>query len=165
MQSVFRKWMLAALLSLSLIQCATAAPQRPNEEALIVRIEELLEFVELMTGLRTDTRPRVLFTTRMVIGGLAMGDAYHENHNVIAAAYGNVIFLPTSFELGRDDDVLVHELVHFVQFATGKDGEVRCSSQLEPEAYRVQDAFRAATGSPVRSDPLTVLSLSLCGDE
>lgn len=64
----------------------------------------------------------------------------------------------------RDVATLVHELVHHMQFAAGRDREVECVGQLEPEAYRVGARWLASQGreslDPVNE--LFVLFASLC---
>lgn len=36
---------------------------------------------------------------------------------------------------------LVHELVHYLQYANGQDAQVECRQQLEPLAYKVQKRY------------------------
>ena len=60
--------------------------------------------------------------------------------------------------------VLVHELVHFLQYFDGTWQEVNCKQELEAHAYEVQDAFVDLYGiDPVqKTDPLFALLSSMC---
>ena len=41
---------------------------------------------------------------------------------------------------------LIHELVHAYQYATGRDAEVACKQELEPQAFAIQIAFLQDNG-------------------
>jgi hypothetical protein len=37
--------------------------------------------------------------------------------------------------------ILLHELVHYIQYQTGKDKLVNCVKELEPKAYEIEEAY------------------------
>lgn len=57
------------------------------------------------------------------------------------------IYLPSRFDPDEptDQSRLLHELVHYVQWAHGKD-KGACRGELEVEAHDLQDAWRAERG-------------------
>lgn len=151
----------AAVLSLAfmLATCARApALAQPDRAALDKRVAQLSEFVRLVTGYDMPLAPKIVFRTQEELDRIHFGASYRPDLAGWTGALtsGGVIFLAETFEIGRDDYILAHELVHVMQFDAGKDGD-GCIGRLEPEAYRVQDIFVAATGRGKRSDPFTVL--------
>ena len=60
--------------------------------------------------------------------------------------------------------VLVHELVHFLQYHDGTWQKVQCRQELEAHAYEIQDAYVDLYGiDPVqKTDPLFALLSSMC---
>tara|TARA_B100000965_G_C19364412_1_gene657442 strand:- start:119 stop:655 length:537 start_codon:yes stop_codon:yes gene_type:complete len=60
--------------------------------------------------------------------------------------------------------VLVHELVHFLQYFDGTWQEVECKQQLEMHAYEVQDAYVDLYGidEQQKIDPLFAIISSMC---
>jgi hypothetical protein len=67
-----------------------------------------------------------------------------ETSSVRAAQTGGTIYLPDNFTLGRDDYILLHELVHHLQDESGKRFE--CLAAREREAYALQSRFVQETG-------------------
>ena len=63
--------------------------------------------------------------------------------------------------------VLVHELVHFLQYHDGTYDIVPCRKKLEEHAFEVQDKFVKAHGiDPQQApDPLFSLLVSQCRDQ
>lgn len=57
---------------------------------------------------------------------------------------------------------LVHELVHHLQFQSGK--EFRCTAEMEAEAYKLSDlyAVEVLEDESLKSDPMMVMFLSTC---
>ena len=57
------------------------------------------------------------------------------------------VYLPTNFDVDSQHDVskLLHELVHYVQWANGENKDT-CLGQLEVEAYDLADQWRAEQG-------------------
>lgn len=81
----------------------------------------------------------------------------------------NEIYLRDKPTLHMSDDrfqevVLVHELVHFLQYHDGTWKEVECKQELEIHAYEVQDAYVDLHGIDPKQkiDPLFGLLSSMC---
>lgn len=72
------------------------------------------------------------------------------------------IYLSAALNDKATSEVLVHELVHFLQFRSGRP--YACPGQMEPEAYRVTRAWLAEQGRPDPSDDFMILFASLCTD-
>lgn len=153
----------AALLALAFALAAVAAPAvaRPDADRLAQRVAELSEFVRLATGYAVTAPPKIVFKSQEQLDRTFFGANYTPAlaGHVGALTIGGAIMLSEDFEIGRDDYILVHELTHFMQHESGKD-DGGCASRREPEAYRVQDIFVAATGRGKRSDPFTVLTIA-----
>ena len=60
--------------------------------------------------------------------------------------------------------VLIHELVHFIQYRQGAQDQVNCLNALEKEAYETQALYMAAHDIPMNFDKLTVALRSICWD-
>ncbi len=60
-------------------------------------------------------------------------------------------------------EVLVHELVHFLQYRSGKS--YRCVGEMEAEAYAVTRAWLAERGLPDHHDDVAIFFASKCPDE
>ncbi len=58
--------------------------------------------------------------------------------------------------------VIVHELVHFIQYQQGMQDRVECLNALERDAYRVQALYMEAHGVTKNFDKLTVTLRSMC---
>jgi hypothetical protein len=109
------------------------------------RVEELLHWVGDATGYEVgDLDVTVVFTEPTVINIVAYGVDYSGQTDIGALALGTAILLPHWFRLGRDDDVLVHELTHVLQYSNG--ARFRCLAEREREAYETAAAFVEETG-------------------
>jgi len=75
------------------------------------------------------------------------------------------IYLSTDLDLADEasHEVLVHELVHFLQYRSGKS--FRCFGRMEAEAYAVTRAWLAERGLPDRHDDFAIFFASKCPDE
>ncbi len=73
-----------------------------------------------------------------------------DNPQPEAITAGATIFLPTWFKLGENDDILVHELTHVLQYANA--AKFRCLADRERQAYETQAAFAAQTGIGEKPD-------------
>ncbi len=62
----------------------------------------------------------------------------------------------------RGHAVLLHELVHFVQFRQGHQSKVPCVNALEKDAYELQTAFMEGRGLVPEFDRFTVAVRSAC---
>ncbi len=58
--------------------------------------------------------------------------------------------------------VIVHELVHFIQYQRGMQDRVECLNALERDAYEVQALYMEAHGVEKNFDKLTVALRSMC---
>ena len=58
--------------------------------------------------------------------------------------------------------VIVHELVHFIQYQQGMQDRVECLNALERDAYEVQALYMEAYGVAKNFDKLTVALRSMC---
>lgn len=58
--------------------------------------------------------------------------------------------------------VLVHELVHYLQYRNGLDKSVECIRKLEPAAYAAQTKFLAQHGKGPEFDDMHILLASNC---
>lgn len=58
--------------------------------------------------------------------------------------------------------VLVHELVHFIQYQQGEHDQTACLNALEKDAYEVQALYMETHGIPKNFDKLTVALRSMC---
>lgn len=144
------------------------AHSQPDPQLLNTKIERLMKFSAAVSGLEVKGKPIIKYVTQETLDRLYFGDQYDPSMKgwIGAAAKGGVIYLNQNFKLGRDDYILVHELTHFLQFENQKfhdmSGAARtfdektCPGLVEPEAYRVQDAFVLATGRGQRGVGLKV---------
>lgn len=67
-------------------------------------------------------------------------------------------------EEGYKEAVLVHELVHFLQWINGEYDKVACRQELEKDAFKLQDQYIDEYGLPEenQNDPLFALLVSNC---
>ena len=67
-------------------------------------------------------------------------------------------------EEGYVESVLVHELVHYLQFINGEYKVVECNRELERDAFDLQDKYVTEFGLPEEhlNDPLFALMVSSC---
>jgi hypothetical protein len=90
-------------------------------------------------------------------GGREVAALYEPARNVISLADDLDLATP----LGRS--YLVHELVHALQFAAGRQAEVRCVGLLEAEAYRAQAHYLKDQGERKAANLHTILGLMQAG--
>lgn len=64
------------------------------------------------------------------------------------------------------ETILIHELVHYLQYLNAANLEVKCINELERDAYRIQKEFVDYMGYPEeqKPDPLFAMIISSCGD-
>ena len=109
------------------------------------RSRELLLWVADETGYDLGgTSVTIVVVEPKVINIVAHGTAYVDQMDKTAMAIGSAILLPDWFELGRHDDVLVHELTHVLQHTN--NAQFRCHGEQEREAYETAAAFTEQTG-------------------
>jgi hypothetical protein len=136
---------LAAALLLS-----AAAPSRASvPEGFLERVNELVRWIAARTDYPPELNriPRFVFLSPEAIrhdfsrASLGYSD---ETSSVRAAQTAGTIYLPNNFTVGRDDFILLHELVHHLQDESGKRFE--CLATREREAYALQSQFVLETG-------------------
>ena len=132
-----------------MLACAPASAASPSE-AFLQRVDALVRWIAANSGYAAELKqtPRFVFLTPEAIrhsfsGSSSMGYA-DQTSAVQAAQTRGTIYLPESFALGRDDYILVHELVHHLQDESGK--RFACLAAREREAYVIQTKFVQETG-------------------
>lgn len=116
------------------------------------RIRELITFVEQHSSYHSPGYlPTFRYHSLKEINQTVQGDEYRGT--ITAYAYflrgSDLITLFEGFAFKRDDDVMVHEIVHWLQEING--AEFPCKERREAEAFRIQLAFIEQTGiqSPI----------------
>lgn len=141
-----------------------AAPARGAEPsaAFLDRVDELVRWISAHTGYPPALRrePGFVFlaprTIRHSFSGASLG--YNsETSSVRAAQVRGTIYLPDTFTLGRDDYILLHELVHYLQDESGSTFE--CLATREREAYSLQTKFVDETGVGEKPNDMFMLLL------
>ena len=86
--------------------------------------------------------------------------AIYDNHQ-------NTIYVEGGIDLDSDygNAVLVHELVHYLQFAHGADETANCISELEEDAYRIQAKYMEEQEMIPEFDEFTIRMRSICSLE
>jgi hypothetical protein len=144
-----------------LLACAPARAA-PPEEAFEQRVAELLRWIAAHSDYppAVGRLPAFVFlapdTIRHTFTGAAMGYTA-EMSDVRAALVRGTIYLPDTFTLGRDDYMLLHELVHHLQDESGKD--FACLALREREAYELQTRFVEETGRGEAPNDMFMLML------
>ena len=95
----------------------------------------------------------------------------HRSKRTVLGAYDvhkgvtGTIYLSAELDLADEAShaVLVHELVHFLQYRSGRT--YRCIGHMEAEAYAVTRAWLAARGLPDHHDDVLIFFASKCPDE
>jgi len=148
---------LAALL----LALCVALPARA-ESVLYWKLQELNGWVRDHSEYKSLELPKVVFRSYEELGRMYYGDQYRPDLplKIEAITDGGVIFLEAHWKPVRDDYVLLHELVHFQQFESGKD--FQCVGQKELEAYTLQDQWVVEHGRGKRPDKFTVFVISQC---
>jgi hypothetical protein len=122
------------------------------------RAKQLLPWVVEKTGYSADhVKVTVIFAELPVINAIAYGPKYTNQTGVDSVSTGETIFLPSWFRIGTNDDILVHELVHVLQFEN--DATFKCRAEQEKQAYEVQAAFTEETGIGAKPHPLAMFLL------
>ena len=132
-----------------LFTCVTAAHASPPEAELNRRVEQLVRWISENSGYpaQAKQKPEFVFlppqTIRSAFSRKGMGYS-DQTSSVRAVQVKNTIYLPDTFQLGRDDFILLHELVHHMQEETG--AKFGCLAEREREAYKLQARFVSETG-------------------
>lgn len=133
------------------------------QENVKERIVELNGYVRAETGYTSRDLPRIVYRSNEQIAAMMHTPPCRKDDPtapcVMAAAANGTIILMDGFHFGDDDDILVHELTHFQQWASGKDMP-KC--RKEREAYNIQERFIKAAGvkGHMPNDMLRLLATS-----
>jgi hypothetical protein len=150
-----------AAIVAGLLACGVAQAA-PPESAFQQRVDELVRWIaahsEYPAALKTP--PQFVFLTpdaiRHTFSNTALGYK-SDTSDVRAAQMRGTIILPDTFQLGRDDYMLLHELVHYLQDESGKRFE--CPALREREAYLLQSRFVDETGAGEKPNDMFMLML------
>ncbi len=156
-------------LALVLIGVAALGPLAPMpglasplpDAEFAAKVERLMGWIAERSNLDApEYQPAFLFVPVDTINYIAVGSVY-SGVNPIAAAFSptnsGLIFLPAE---GFTDDVLLHELVHFMQMTNGR--QASCNGDLESDAYRLQAEFHDETGIGEPVPPVTRIIATMC---
>lgn len=150
----------AAIIAAMLFAAGVARAEAPSSQ-FRDRVDELVRWIAQHSGYPAAfrTAPRFVFlapeTIKHGFAGSLMG--YAEKQDIKAAQSKDLIILPSTFTLGRDDYMLVHELVHYLQYESGK--AFACLEEREREAYLLQTAFVIETGKGEMPNDMFMLML------
>jgi hypothetical protein len=139
---------------------ARAGADAPSTEFLD-RVDELVRWIAQRSDYPAalKTAPKFVFLAPDAIkhgfAGSLMG--YAEKQDIKAAQSRDMIILPSTFTLGRDDYMLLHELVHYLQYESGKT--FACQEEREREAYVLQTAFVIEAGKGEMPNDMFMLML------
>jgi hypothetical protein len=140
-----RRLLVRILSGALLAACWCAGPALADPpDGFTRRVTELVNWIAAQSDYGPHLRrpPAFAFLSpdqiRHAFSGSAMGYR-SETSSVRAALTNGTIYLPDTFMLGRDDYILVHELVHFLQDESGKQFD--CLATREREAYVLQTKF------------------------
>lgn len=152
MQRFRRVLSLAVGLTL-LVPCLTAIADPIDDRA-----NDLLAWVAKKTGYSAEhVKVTVLLVEPRAINLISYGIDKGENPQPESVTAGATVFLPTWFELGKNDDILVHELTHVLQYAN--DAKFRCRAEKEKQAYETQASFVDETGIGTRPNSFAMFML------
>lgn len=154
--------MCGAALVIAFAQISASAQAAPAADALTERVGELVRWISERSEYPPTlaAAPRFVFlppqTIRHGFSQSSMGYS-SETSSVRAAQSRGMIYLPDTFQLGRDDYILLHELVHHLQDESGRRFE--CLATREREAYRLQAEFVDETGAGEKPNDMFMLLL------
>lgn len=146
---MFGRFAKAAAIGVTLLACEIAPVRAEVSAQFHNRVDELVRWLSKHSDYPGAfmNAPVFVFLSpgaiRHSFAGSSMG--YDKKKDVKAAQAGSRIVLPSTFMLGRDDYMLLHELVHYLQYESGKT--FFCLEEREREAYRLQTAFVIETGT------------------
>jgi hypothetical protein len=160
MKDVLRLKLVGLAAAFLLLASGAITSPLPNGE-FAAKVDRLMHWIADNSDLEVpDRQPAFLLLPTETINYVAMGSRYGGS-NLIVASFSptdvGIVFLPSE---GFDDDVLLHELVHFMQFANGL--EVGCAADLERDAYRLQQLFTSETGIGAPLAPVSRILATIC---
>ena len=76
-----------------------------------------------------------------------------------------IIYIADDIDLGSTDGraVLLHELVHHLQFMAGHQTDLQCINELEPAAYEIEAEYLASHRQQLDPSIGEIRRLSRCG--
>jgi hypothetical protein len=157
---------IASILSCALALSAKADVKPPP--SFYARADELAEWIDLNSDYRPMQRhPVYIFLSQdqlnyVFFGTSAVGYVGTEQSEALALYHNGIVLLSSDFELGKNDDVLLHELVHHLQAEQNR--VFPCVRAGEKDAYDLQKKFTEETGIGELPDPMWTLLVSQCGD-
>lgn len=166
MRVVLLSWIATLVLALAVVLFSgSSAPAdwEGDREALDRRVVELTKWIiEKRPDLKAGDPPIIVFASHDSINR-AVESEDGLTYAFYQPPYG-IIWLPETFELGKHDHYLVHELYHHLQF----ENEVKfaCGAEYEPDAYRIMWEFAKETGIghvPTEEQQKKRLILFQCG--
>ena len=144
-----RSYGVRVALTVALMLAPPVLARAAQPEGLFEHVDELVRWIAAHSSYPAELQrlPRIVFLSpdaiRHGFSRASMGYS-DDTSSVRAAQTGGTIYLPSTFTLGRDDYILLHELVHHLQDESGKPFE--CLAAREREAYALQTQFVLETG-------------------
>jgi hypothetical protein len=134
-----------------------------SENVLIRHLRKANEYVLTHTRYHTHRLPKIVWLTIAEMAKLSDKDdeLCQDNSDFVTDAMedNGVMYLTKGeFKLGHDDQILVHELVHFQQETN--PNSLRDIGVLEKEAYAVETRYVKDTHRGVLPDPVMVSTIS-----
>lgn len=152
--------MLRVLFAAALLVVAVSAQARdfvPPADPLMHRIKHLQEWIVARTSYTPAPPPAVVFVSEAALNYIFFSQTPfgYNGQRVIGALYINrLILLADSFDLERDEYILLHEMVHHLQETSGR--RFPCIAAREREAYELQTEWVKQTGKGEEADPIRV---------
>lgn len=140
----------AAVLSASI--WVLPAQSASGENAVEFRAAELIAWIGENSAfdVRHVSVPEIVRNSRAEIAVLLGFDAADVPNQPLAAYRTGTVLLPPEFQIGWDDWMLLHELVHHVQHETG--ATYACKEKQERVAYELQVKFAHDRGGRIPND-------------
>ena len=108
---------------------------------------------QLNLAVELDSVPAVRFASGEMLVQMAFAGERPAaaNHKKVLGLYdfqNQIIYLAegTDLKSGEGKAVLVHELVHFLQYQHGVHRRIACIGELEPPAYLLESVYRSRHG-------------------
>ena len=105
-----------------------------------------------------NTLANIMFSGNVPAGYDEYGLMALYNHD------NNTIYITDTIDLDTDygKSVLLHEMVHYLQFTNGRNDEVMCLRALENNAYQLQNSFLQSYGYQPAFNEMHIFFKSLC---
>lgn len=124
---------------------------------------ELLNWINQHSSFNysTDSAPKIKRVNARIIAEVAFGGTLPravnpESLNIYGLYNFNekTIYILDEVDLSTEKGkaILLHELVHYIQYQTGIDKTVNCINELEPEAYDIEEAYLINHGININLD-------------